>query len=241
MILLKKLKSIYKLLLISILATFTVASSASSIELEGKYLYLQGGMALNDITLGYNGNSNVDQDLGNGFAIGIGEENAVSEKFGLGLNVGYEVDFSPWYKGASGEGADEPCLSAWGQGACSVKFENVLNVKFLISGDTEITGLQPYVIAGLSSANIKATVDSGAIGGDDAAGQSTTLTDERRLGYIVGFGLDKEIDDVTSVRLNYTLTSYGDQEPVGTNKAENYATASDYRLELLSIGIKKKF
>ena len=57
MILLKKLKSIYKLLLISILATFTVASSANSIELEGKYLYLQGGMALNDITLGYNGNS----------------------------------------------------------------------------------------------------------------------------------------------------------------------------------------
>jgi opacity protein-like surface antigen len=238
MILLKNLKSIYKLLLISILATFTVASSASSIELEGKYLYLQGGMALNDITLSHNGNSNVDQDLGNGFAIGIGEENAVSEKFGLGLNVGYEVDFSPGYKGASGEGADEPCLSSWAQGACSVEFENVLNVKFLISGDTEITGLQPYVIAGLSSANIKATVDSGAI---QFAGQNTTLTDERRLGYIVGFGLDKEIDDVTSVRLNYTLTSYGDQDQVGINKAVNYATSSDYRLELLSIGIKKKF
>jgi len=37
MILLKKLKSIYKLLLISILATFTVASSANSIELKGYY------------------------------------------------------------------------------------------------------------------------------------------------------------------------------------------------------------
>jgi len=97
------------------------------------------------------------------------------------------------------------------------------------------------VIAGLSSANIKATVDSGAIGGSDAAGQNTTLTDERRLGYIVGFGLDKEIDDVTSVKLNYTLTSYGDQDQVGIDKDISYATSSNYRLELLSIGIKKKF
>ena len=241
MILLKKLKSIYKLLLISILATFTVASSASSIELEGKYLYLQGSMALNDITLGYKGTSTVDQDLGNGFAIGIGEENAVSEKFGLGLNVGYEVDFSQGYKGASGEGAVAPCLSSWSQGDCSVEFENVLNVKLLITGDTEIAGFQPAVIAGLSSANIKSIVDSGSIGGTDAAGQNTTLTDERRTGYIVGVNFDKEIRDDYSVRLSYTLASYGDQEPVGTNKAEDYATASDYRLELLSIGIKKKF
>ena len=37
MILLKKFKSIYKLLLVSILATFTVASSANSIELEDYY------------------------------------------------------------------------------------------------------------------------------------------------------------------------------------------------------------
>ena len=37
MIILKKLKSIYKLLLISIFATFTVASSANSIELKGYY------------------------------------------------------------------------------------------------------------------------------------------------------------------------------------------------------------
>jgi hypothetical protein len=47
--------------------------------------------------------------------------------------------------------------------------------------------------------------------------------------------------DDYSVRLNYTLTFYGDQEQVGTDKTTNYATASDYRLELLSIGIKKKF
>jgi hypothetical protein len=37
MIILKKFKSIYKLLLVSILATFTVASSANSIELEDYY------------------------------------------------------------------------------------------------------------------------------------------------------------------------------------------------------------
>ena len=37
MILLKKFKLIYKLLLISIFATFAVASSANSIEFEGSY------------------------------------------------------------------------------------------------------------------------------------------------------------------------------------------------------------
>jgi hypothetical protein len=234
-IILKKISILTSAILISL----TTVSYA--FNLEGKYLYLQGSMALNDITLGYNGTSTVDQDLGNGFAIGIGEENAVSEKFGLGLNLGYEVDFSQGYKGTSGEGADEPCLSSWSQGDCSVEFENVLNVKLLITGDTEIAGFQPAVIAGLSSANIKSIVDSGAIGGTDAAGQNTTLTDERRTGYIVGVNFDKEIRDDYSVRLSYTLASYGDQEPVGTNKATNYATASDYRLELLSIGIKKKF
>ena len=112
-------------------------------------------------------------------------------------------------------------------------------MKLLITGDTEIAGFQPAVIAGLSSANIKSIVDSGAIGGSDAAGQNTTLTDERRTGYIVGVNFDKEIRDDYSVRLSYTLASYGDQEQVG--ETGNYATASDYRLELLSIGIKKKF
>lgn len=234
-LILKKISILTSAILISL------TSVSFAFNLEGKYLYLQGSMALNDITLGYNGTSTVDQDLGNGFAIGIGEENAVSEKFGLGLNVGYEVDFSQGYKGASGEGAVTPCLSSWSQGDCSVEFENVLNVKLLITGDTEIAGFQPAVIAGLSSANIKSIVDSGSIGGTDAAGQNTTLTDERRTGYIVGVNFDKEIRDDYSVRLSYTLASYGDQEPVGTNKAVDYATASDYRLELLSIGIKKKF
>tara|TARA_Y100000294_G_scaffold168343_1_gene178457 strand:- start:166 stop:855 length:690 start_codon:yes stop_codon:yes gene_type:complete len=221
---------------ISILTSAILISLTSvsfAFNLEGKYLYLQGSMALNDITLSHNGNSHVEQDLGNGFAIGIGKENAVS-----GKNVGYEVDFSRGYKGESGEGTDEPCLSSWSQGACSVEFENVLNVKLLITGDTEIAGFQPSVIAGVSSANIKAIVDSGAI---DAAGQNTTLTDERRTGYIIGLNFDKEMYDDYSVRLNYTLTFYGDQEQVGTDKTTNYATASDYRLELLSIGIKKKF
>lgn len=234
-LILKKISILTSAILISL------TSVSFAFNLEGKYLYLQGSMALNDIALGYNGTSTVDQDLGNGFAIGIGEENAVSEKFGLGLNVGYEVDFSQGYKGASGEGAVAPCLSSWSQGDCSVEFENVLNVKLLITGDTEIAGFQPAVIAGLSSANIKSIVDSGSIGGTDAAGQNTTLTDERRTGYIVGVNFDKEIRDDYSVRLSYTLASYGDQEPVGANKAVDYATASDYRLELLSIGIKKKF
>jgi len=79
------------------------------------------------------------------------------------------------------------------------------------------------------------------IGGSNTADKNTTLTDERRAGIIIGFNFDKEMNDDYSVRLNYTLTSYGDQEQVGANKTTNYATASDYRLELLSIGIKKKF
>lgn len=236
-----KFKIFKKISILSSAILISLTSVSFAFNLEDKYLYLQGSMALNDITFSHNGNSHVEQDLGNGFAIGIGKENAVSEKYGLKLNVGYEVDFSPGYDGASGEGANEPCLSSWAQGDCSVEFENVLNVKLLITGDTEIAGFKPSVIAGLSSANIKAIVDSGAIGGSNTAGQNTTLTDERRAGIIIGFNFDKEMNDDYSVRLNYTLTSYGDQEQVGANKTTNYATASDYRLELLSIGIKKKF
>ena len=48
-IILKKISILTSAILIS----FTTVSYA--FNLEGKYLYLQGSMALNDITLGYNG------------------------------------------------------------------------------------------------------------------------------------------------------------------------------------------
>ena len=205
-----------------------------SFAIEGRYLIFTGGKAVGDIGLVYNSNSEVGQDPGNGFAIGIGKKN-----FGLGSNIGYEVDFSPGFQGASGEGLDEPCLASWGQGACSVKFKNIINAKFIINTPDElvkISGFQTYAIAGLSSANIKSHVDSGAIGGSNVAGDDTTLTDERRLGYIVGFGIDKDINNIV-VGLNYTITDYGD---VSKGPYSNYSIA-DYRLKLLNFAIKSKF
>ena len=176
--------------------------------------------------------------MNSGIAIGYGKKRGLSDRFGLESNIGYEVDFSSGYKGSSGEGPIRPCLSYWGQGACSIEIKNILNMKLIFSGNDafKVAGFQPYAIAGLSSATIKSLVDSGSMGGDDAAGADITLTDERRLGYIVGIGIDKDMNKI-AFGLNYTVTDYGDALK-GTGGG--YASAP-YRHKLLNLMIKKPF
>ena len=45
-----------------------------SFAIEGRYLIFTGGKAVGDIGLVHNSNSEVGQDPGNGFAIGIGKK-----------------------------------------------------------------------------------------------------------------------------------------------------------------------
>jgi len=225
---------------ISIL-TSAILISLTSVSFGGsgdRYMFLQGGKTMDKIKFTYSTGESVDQPLNSGIAIGYGKKRGLSDRFGLESNIGYEVDFSSGYKGSSGEGPIRPCLSYWGQGACSIEIKNILNMKLIFSGNDafKVAGFQPYAIAGLSSATIKSLVDSGSMGGDDAAGADITLTDERRLGYIVGIGIDKDMNKI-AFGLNYTVTDYGDALK-GTGGG--YASAP-YRHKLLNLMIKKPF
>ena len=81
MILLKKLKSIYKLLLISILATFTVASSANSIELKGYYGSISANL--------FDGEAFQDKgDLGNWSSVYPRNPQWDYEETSVGINFG---------------------------------------------------------------------------------------------------------------------------------------------------------
>ena len=148
MIMLKKFKSIYKLLLISILATFTVASSANSIELEGKNFIIGGIQYSNgsaNSTYGAKKHGNLID--GNDVTIGIGHVDQIK-----GFRVDWSFVYSPHLPGGL-QSHGTKCPNA--QYNCETSIDEVYEFGSKIYLNTKVADYVPALYLGLSSAVIK--------------------------------------------------------------------------------------
>ena len=165
--------------------------------------------------------------------------NSFSENYLLG----FEIDYANKYKGSSGEGILRPCLTSWAPGECSLEYKNMISGKFLISKQYE--KFKPSMIIGVSSAKITSNVDSGAINGGAQSGDSTASThlfNKRKTAPLYGVGIEFELSEGFILKSEYLIRDFGDSgkvDLVGDNV--NYTHSDNYKLETLSIGLKKFF
>jgi opacity protein-like surface antigen len=114
----------------------------------------------------------------------------------------------------------------------------MISGKFLISKQYE--KFKPSMIIGVSSAKITSNVDSGAI--NDTVGGSTHLFNKRKTAPLYGVGIEFELSEGFILKSEYLIRDFGDSgkvDLVGDN--QNYTHSDNYKLETLSIGLKKFF
>ena len=222
--LLKKFKSIYKLLLISILATFTVASSASSAE--NRFFYHLGASFVE-------GNSNANFN-----PVGTAEFGGVIKghklDFGIGLTslikntkVDYLLSYTP---DALGNKVDTNSKCPGPDWDCNVNIKDSLDlgVKFYLpSNASKIT---PTLYLGVSNADIQLK---------SIRGPGSMMSHQRIWGGTAGMGLNYDLNNDTAISFDYSWTAY-------QRKQEQVITDPEFahsRVEInkLSLNLKKYF
>ncbi len=227
MILLKKFKSIYKLLLISILSTFTVASSVSSAENRYFYQLGAGYVEGNSQSAGYPNNTrdfagNID---GHKLDFGIGLTSEIKN-----TKVDYILSYSP---DAFGNKVDttNSCPSARFECNVNIKDSLDLGVKFYLpSNASKIT---PTLYLGVSNADIqlKSFNRTGAA--------ITMMSHQRNWGGTVGMGLNYDLDKDTAISLDYSWTAY--ERNIDQISTVGEHATSRPEINTLSFKLKKYF
>jgi opacity protein-like surface antigen len=231
-----KLISRLKFTKVLLASTFFLFSTNSFAD-EKSYFYILGSKAIgSDVAYTWTDTSSVEQPVNSkALVFGYGKKlNSFSENYLLG----FEIDYANKYKGSSGEGILEPCLTSWVPGECSLEYKNMISGKFLISKQYE--KFKPSMIIGVSSAKIISNVDSGSI--NDLAGGSTHLFNKRKTAHLYGVGIEFELSEGFILKSEYLIRDFGDSgkvDLVGNNI--NYTHSDNYKLETLSIGLKKLF
>ena len=113
---------------------------------------------------------------------------------------------------------------------CFLQYKDLFNLKLLAS--KTIGNFKPQLILGISTANIKGIVDIIPAGGN---GQ---IINQKRLAPLVGLGLEYELSNGMSLKSEFTSRNF-DSVRGGNNGTKVKTT--DLRLNLFSIGLKKKF
>ena len=226
MIMLKKFKSIYKLLLISILATFTVASSANSIELEGKNFIIGGIQYSNgsaNSTYGAKKHGNLID--GNDVTIGIGHVDQIK-----GFRVDWSFVYSPHSPGGlQSHGTKCPI----GSDKTRDNIDEVYEFGSKIYLNTKVADYVPALYLGLSSAKIGKNTCRNPADGCDTGSAVDRVTGHA---YNIGASMTKMLNDY-ELSLDYKWTSFDNELNFVTD-----ATVGKMKPEYHTVGISfKKF
>ena len=224
---LKKFKSIYKTLLISIFATFTVASSVSSAE--NRFFYQLGA--------GYVEGKSNSHFLSNGRPFG-GIIEGQKLDFGVGLTseiknikVDYILSYSP---DAFGNKVDTKQTCPNPQFECNVNIKDSLDlgVKFYLP--YMVKNITPTAYLGVSNADIQLKT-FGRVG----AAQIAQMSHQRNWGGTAGMGLNYDLDNDTAISFDYSWTAYEkNAEQVSTTSSRSN---SRVEINMLSLKLKKYF
>ena len=231
MILLKKFKSIYKLLLISILATFTVASSANSIELDGKNFIIGGIQYSNGTADSMWGTEAPGKKHGNtvdGYdvTVGVGRVTQIKD-----FRVDWSFTYSPHL--TSGLQGNSYCPND--DYNCDTSIDEVFEVGSKIYLNTKVLDYVPALYLGLSTATIgkntcERTADGCSVnsGADRVSGEA----------YNIGASMTKMLN-VYELSLDYKFTSFIDQETFLTDTGGTGFVKPEYHT--VGISFKKFF
>ena len=226
MIMLKKFKSIYKLLLISIFATFTVASSANSIELEGKN-FIIGGIQYSNGSANSTYGAKKHGNLINGrdVTIGIGHVDQIK-----GFRVDWSFVYSPHLPGGL-QSHGTKCPNA--QYNCETSIDEVYEFGSKIYLNTKVADYVPALYLGLSSAKIGKNTCRNPADGCDTGSAVDRVTGHA---YNIGASMTKMLNDY-ELSLDYKWTSFDNELNFVTD-----ATVGKMKPEYHTVGISfKKF
>ena len=224
---LKKFKSIYKTLLISIFATFTVASSVSSAE--NRFFYQLGA--------GYVEGKSNSHFLTNGSVFG-GIIEGHKLDFGIGLTslikntkVDYLLSYTPDALGNKVDTNNKCPGPAWD---CNVNIKDSLDlgVKFYLP--YMVKNITPTAYLGVSNADIQLKIfkRTGGI-------SNGKMNHQRNWGGTAGMGLNYDLDNDTAISFDYSWTAYEkNAEQVSTTSSRSN---SRVEINMLSLKLKKYF
>ena len=225
MIMLKKFKSIYKLLLISILATFTVASSASSIELEGKNFIIGGiqysnGTANSNHTNGRKHGNLID---GNDVTIGIGHVDQIK-----GFRVDWSFVYSPHLPGGlQSHGTKCPNVTF----NCDTSIDEVYEFGSKIYLNTKVADYVPALYLGLSSAVIKKNTQR--------VGAASFVDRARAPAYNIGASMTKMLLNDYELSFDYKYTMIDNELTITSPSGQDVVAKPEYHT--IGISLKKFF
>ena len=209
MILLKKFKSIYKLLLISIFATFTVASSASSIELEGKNFIIGGVQYSNgSANSRYADASHGNLIDGNDVTIGVGYVDQIKN-----FRVDWSFTISPHLSG--GLQSDGKCPNR--SFNCDTSIDDVYEFGSKIYLNTKVSDFVPALYLGLSSANIGKNTCNNPADGCDANSVADRV---RATAYNIGASMTKMLPSDYELSFDYKYTMFNNEEKFSTDAVD---------------------
>ena len=165
--------------------------------------------------------------------IGFGRDiNKSLFNYDLAFELDYTDEFMTDDRIKNNDNGRPPC-SSLGQ-KCFLQFKDLFNLKLLAS--KTIGNFKPQLILGISTANIKGVVDTGAAGGN---GQ---IINQKRLAPLVGLGLEYKLSNSMSFKSEFTRRNFGEIAGERVNTDDFFpARTTDMILNLFTIGLKKKF
>ena len=227
MIILKKLKSIYKLLLISILATFTVASSANSTELEGKNFIIGGIQYSNgsaNSTYGASKHGNLID--GHDVTIGVGQVDQIK-----GFRVDWSFTYSPHSpNGLQSNGTKCPNVIY----NCETSIDEVFEIGSKIYLNTEIIDFVPALYLGLSKAKIGKNTCLNPANGCDT---NSVVDRVKGTAYNIGASMTKMLNDY-ELSFDYKWTSFNNEMQFNTDNGADGFMKPEYHTAAITL---KKF
>ena len=227
MIMLKKFKSIYKLLLISILATFALLSQVNA--MDGKKftevgLGIAGGHSDGNFTGTGTQYTSHNLDTTYKFDVAVGLQSEIKN-----IKVDYILSVSP-RPFDTDIGAVKRCPGA--NYTCELTIENI--IEFGIKGylPVDIAGIVPAIYIGAASADIN--IDS-----ENTTEDIYRYESKRTMGAAAGVSLNKDLSDTTAISLDYKHTMF-DRFSVPTSGFFSAKNVSP-ELQVLSLRYKKFF
>jgi len=227
MIILKKLKSIYKLLLISILATFTVASSANSTELEGKNFIIGGIQYSNgsaNSTYGASKHGNLID--GHDVTIGVGQVDQIK-----GFRVDWSFTYSPHSPNGLQSNSTNCPNTSW---ECNTSIDNVFEFGSKIYLNTRVKDFVPALYLGLSSASIGKNTCLNPANGCDT---NSVVDRVKGTAYNIGASMTKMLNDY-ELSLDYKWTSFDNEMQFSTDNGVDGVMKPEYHTAAITL---KKF
>ena len=166
-------------------------------------------------------------------------EGALTIGFGRDINkslfnydLAFELDHTDEFMTDDREIHNRVPCDVTAQPKCFLQYKDLFNLKLLAS--KTIGNFKPQLILGISTANIKGVVDIGAARGN---GQ---IINQKRLAPLVGLGLEYELSNGMSLKSEFTSRNF-DSILGGNHEQSTKVKTTDLRLNLFSIGLKKKF